>query len=104
MKKQAGILLAFAAAVTLAGCGMSPEEQKALNERQRTVEVAKFKENGFEIVGSLSASRNASTYAHRCYTLKKIPDNSVTYKGCIDHNAGNPYIYNLEALEKGPTR
>jgi len=102
MKKQAGILLALAAAFTLAGCGYSPEEAKAMKEKQRTAEVAQFKENGFEIVGTLSEHYRPSIHATNCYTLKKIPDNGVTYQACITHHEDRkPSIYSLQALEKG---
>lgn len=104
MKKQAGILLAFAAAITLAGCSRyTDEEAKALKDKQRTAEVAQFKDNGFEIVGTLREYSYPSATANNCYTLRKIPDNGVTYQGCIQHNRDGrkPSIYGLEALEKG---
>jgi hypothetical protein len=105
MKKAAAVFALAAATFAMTGCSPSPQEAQAIKDKQHKAEVAMFKQNGFEIVGLLSERYVGTEYALNCYTLKKIPDNGITYTACIDHNRDRtPRILDLQALEKGPNR
>lgn len=64
--------------------------------------AATWEKAGFEIVGYQGYEYSFSPSTHGgavWYTVRRIPDNGVTYQGCITKWRDEFHIYNLKALD-----
>jgi hypothetical protein len=91
MKKTFAIL----ALLALAGCSASNVPDI------KTHAAATWKQAGFEVVGYEGYNWTGFGQWGGCvwYSLRRIPDNGVTYEGCISKWSGEYHIYSLNSLD-----
>lgn len=80
---------------------MSELKQKKQQEKETMIKrenAALFRENGFEILGTLSFHQNF-LIGTACYTLKRTPEGDGVYSGCVVRAHGQkPAITKLQKL------
>ena len=79
----------------LGGCSAHNVDKIKLNA-QKTIEQA-----GFEIIGYEGYEWTAFGAYGGCvwYTMKKKPDNGITYQGCVSKWDDEYHIYNLSSID-----
>jgi len=90
--------IAIIAMITLAACTNVNKE----DVREHAAET--FKQAGFEVVGYEGWQRGYTSAAGNggavvWYTLKRIPDNGITYHAAIQKWGDEYHIYNLSAVD-----
>jgi hypothetical protein len=113
MSSRDTLVVAFMLCAGLAGGAVDrflllPADKKMeLNAQEKVAQrkaddARMFRENGFDVVGVMRMDAPAGG-SQDCYTLKKVPDSGLAYKGCITYYGfGNssPAITELTAIEK----
>jgi hypothetical protein len=93
MKKMIALLFS----VALAGCGSSNVD----DVKAHAPEV--WKQAGFEVIGYEGYENGHCWFSYGCghvwHTLRRAPDNGVTYHGYIEKWGAEYHIYSLTALD-----
>lgn len=90
-------LLALLVAVALSGCGSSNVNDVKAHA------TAVWRQAGFEIVGYEGYTNEHCFFRYGCghvwHTLRRIPDNGVTYHGYIEKWGDEYHIYSIKAID-----
>ena len=79
----------------LFGAQVTPERQEELRKKDAPL----LRDNGFEIVGTLSCDEGFLTGSTTVYTLKKDSDANAVYTGCVVRTKANgPAVINLKRV------